>query len=188
MEDLGNLALFGGSFNPPHLGHQEMIEYLCKDLKINTILICPSYNHPYKKSDLETYSHRLEMCRELVSKEITKKHKVRVTDIESEWGDSPSYTIEVVKNLKKRYLYDRFFLILGSDCKNDVHNWHHYDDLKQEVEFYFIPRAGIEDSEITNISSSEVRQLIREGLSWEKFVPDKIAQYIKRYQLYEEKT
>lgn len=184
MKPVGNLALFGGSFNPPHRGHHEIMRHLYNDSKINTILISPSYNHPYQKKSI-SYHHRLEMCRELVSE---FSEKVYVTEIEAEVEEKYSFTIEVVKKLKTLYLCDRFFLVLGSDCKHDLKNWHRFEDLKKEVEFYFIPRSGFEDSKFMNISSSEIRRLIREGLSWENFVPDKIAHYIKRHELYEEKS
>jgi nicotinate-nucleotide adenylyltransferase len=174
------IALFGGSFNPPHVGHRQVMKHLASIRRFDEVWVVPTYSHPYEK-DLISYEDRVKMC-ELTLHRI--EARLTVCSIEGELKKSPSYTIDTIRELKKRYPDVNFWLALGSDCRDDILNWKLGDQLIREVEFYFIPRAGYEPSTFMDISSSKVRQMLQLGVDCCGVIPDGVMQYIEDRGLY----
>ena len=78
----------------------------------------------------------------------------------------------------------RFVIVVGSDCKKELVQWKDIEKLKEEADFFYIPRPGFEESPFMNISSSEIRKLIRENKPYTKYVVPEVAQYIEELGLY----
>jgi nicotinate-nucleotide adenylyltransferase len=175
------IALFGGSFNPPHKGHFQVVQYLSKLPEFKEIWLIPSFNHPYQK-ELIKFKHREEMCHLMISE---LKPKVSVCPVEAKLQLNPSYTIDTVLQLKKENNNKDFTWVLGSDSNQDVKNWKDYGKLAREVDFFPLPRAGYEESPFFDTSSQEIRKLIRTNQTWEHLVHGLVVPYIKRHQLYE---
>ena len=175
-----HVVLFGGSFNPPHIGHRQVLEHLVALKKFDEVWVVPSYAHPFEKG-LIPFEHREKMCHLLIE---GLDSLVKVLPIEEELKKNPSYTIDVVTELKQRFPNAQFHLAIGSDCKNDLPRWHRYEDLKRLVQCYFIPRFGIEPSPFAAISSSEVRMMIKNRKPCEAWVSPKVKKYIEDHKLY----
>lgn len=167
-----HIALFGSSFNPPHVGHLAVLTALAKKNLFDEIWLVPVYKHPFAK-DLWPYTLRLKLAK-LLLKEIRidcPKSKISLCEIEKKLNKNPSYMFDTVTALKKKYPKIKFTLILGSDCRKDLSKWHRYKELKKIVGFYFIPRSGFEKSPFPRVSSTEVRKKLKAGKSIKGLVP-----------------
>lgn len=176
-----NIGLFGGSFNPPHAGHVAVLRDLTRLDNFDEIWVVPVFQHPFGK-DLAAFAERVKML-ELVVKHL-ETDKVRVEKIEGQMAQNPSYTFDMVSELKKKFPTHHFTLILGSDAKKDLPKWHRLGELKKIVDFYFIPRAGIENSPYPDVSSTDIRKKLELGKSIDKLTLPKIADYILKIKLY----
>jgi nicotinate-nucleotide adenylyltransferase len=174
------IALFGGSFNPPHRAHRQVLEYVKNLGTFDKIWVLPVYTHPFEK-DLATFEDREAMCRLLIQ---GLEPGVKVCSVEKESKRNPSYTIDTVSDLKLKYPDTSFTLVIGSDCKKDLPRWKDAEKLKQMVDFLFVPRPGFEASSFQDISSSEIRKHLSKGEDISGFVLPKIAEYIRKHQLY----
>ena len=103
------------------------------------------------------------------------QNDIRVLDLEIKRGGK-SYTIETVRKLKKLYPKNHFFFLIGSDWVVNLDKWYKIDELYKEIEFISLPR--------TEISSSIIREKIKNGQSIKDLVPDEIEEYIKKHKLY----
>lgn len=173
-------ALFGGSFNPPHWAHRQVIEYLLGLHRFDEVLVVPSFDHPFFKG-LIPFSHRKKMC-ELMIEGLGPK--VCVSSIEEELRLQPSYMINTVTALKKKQPDSQFTIVIGSDCQKELSCWKDIEKLKKEAQFLFIPRAGFEASPFMDITSSQIRQLIKEKKSYTSYVMPSIHEYIETNKLY----
>lgn len=174
------VALFGGSFNPPHWGHHQVLDYLKGLSQFDEIWMVPTYDHPFEKN-LLSYKHRQNLS-QLTTKDLGAD--VKVSLIEGELKNHPSYMIETIRGLKKKFPAYNFKIVIGSDCKDQLSKWKDIYQLKKEASFFFIPRPGFEESPFMNISSTEIRQLIKEGKPYTKYVVPEVADYIESNGLY----
>jgi len=133
-----NIAVFGGSFDPPHDGHKRVIEEAIKVLDIDRLFVIPTYLNPFKKSFYHDEQKRYELVQDMV-KEF---EKVDVLDIEIKQKKAvPSY--ETIKYLKKKFSLDKIYLIIGADNLKSLSKWYKYQELKNMVEFVVATRDGI---------------------------------------------
>lgn len=193
---MGFTALFGGTFNPFHNGHYEMLRALQDDDNIEEIWLMPDKIPPHKDCDyLPSDSDRISMC-ELVAKEFSK---ASVSSVEFE-REGRSYSYDTVVELKKKYTDKNFIFVCGGDMFVYFPKWYRYLDLMKLIPFYVFTRVGTADSEfnacvkefenlgmkiflnstpIPNISSTEFRSTKDSSL-----LPKKIYSYIAKRGLY----
>lgn len=184
------IALFGGSFDPPHLGHQIVIQQVLELTKIEQIWLLPAYRHTFRKK-LSPASHRLQMARFLLNEQI----KLNTCEIDNQFdGD----TIHPVRWLKNQYPQHQFNFLMGSDQLSSFRKWGQWQILLKEIPFLIYPRAGFAFAPlydnmtplkhrlqiITNISSTMVRERVRHGLLIKQLVPDEVRRYIEENKLY----
>ena len=177
---LKSIALFGGSFDPPHWAHRQVLEYLCGLPQFHEVWMVISFDHPFEKN-LLPFDKRKEMC-ELTIAGLGEK--VKISGIEGELSQSPSYMIDTVLELKKRNPDCRFVIVLGSDCKKELVQWRDIEKLKKEAEFFYIPRPGFNPSPFMNISSTQIRQWVRENKPYTKYLVPEVYEYIHMNRLY----
>lgn len=206
------LAIFGGAFDPPHLGHRRLLEEALRLEFFDGIWLIPTFTPPLKmingnSNSVASPKERLEMvqllidelrhsgkrsadwrrahpesaCPELAERDsgqarMTNDDRLRVLDLEIKRGGK-SYTIDTIKELKKLYPQDQFFFLIGSDWVVNLDKWSKIDELYKEVEFIALPR--------TKISSSKIREKIKNGQSIKGLVPEEIEEYIKKHKLYQ---
>jgi nicotinate-nucleotide adenylyltransferase len=131
------LALFGGSFDPPHAGHIHIVNKALEVLDVDTLMIVPAYLNPFKSVSFASGQQRIAWL-----KEIFKSHKrVQISDFEVAQNTSV-YTIETVKHF--RPFAQKIYLIIGADNLEKLHLWHAYEELQTLVTFVIATRNGID--------------------------------------------
>jgi nicotinate-nucleotide adenylyltransferase len=185
-------GLFFGSFNPVHLGHLAIANYLQQFTDLEEVWFVVSPQNPLKgrKGLLDPWL-RLEMLHLAVD----GFDRFRVSDIEL-YLPQPSYTTVTLAHLGERFPHYRFALIMGSDNLPTLHKWYNHEAIISHYPIYVYPRPGTPvitipgaeiiatDAPMMEISSSFIRRSIREGKDIRFFLPDKVHQYIEKEQLY----
>ncbi|MCB4748185.1 MAG: nicotinate (nicotinamide) nucleotide adenylyltransferase [Sulfurovum sp.] len=129
------VAVFGGSFDPPHQGHQQIVIEVLKHLNIDKLIILPTYLNPFKSSSLSDASQRFEWCKDLFS----NTPKVIVSDYEIKQNRSVK-TVESIKYFQKYYNVQ--YLIIGSDNLSTVTQWYNFNWLNKEITWVVVTRPG----------------------------------------------
>ncbi|MDQ7046256.1 MAG: nicotinate (nicotinamide) nucleotide adenylyltransferase [Sulfurovum sp.] len=156
------IALFGGSFDPPHLGHQRIVEKAIEDLKIDQLLVVPAYLNPFKTSTLADAPRRFLWCQTL----FDPIDRVSVDDYEIKEGKS-TVTSQSVKHFNQAY--DVKYLILGADNLSSLTKWHAFEWLNETITWVIATRgnAHLETDALRNwillpveapISSTQIRE------------------------------
>lgn len=189
------VALFGGTFNPFHIGHYEMLSALCRAPFTEKVLVMPDSIPPHKVCDyMASDEDRIEMCR--IACEDFDKAELCLVEFERE---GKSYTVDTVKRLKSDNPDKSFAVVCGGDMIATLDTWDRWQELFSLTSFIAFRREGIEgfeesickmrrlgaditviDADITEISSSELRQNMSYGL-----LPDKIAEFVKKRGVYD---
>ena len=127
------VAMFGGSFDPPHLGHQRIVEKAIKSLDIDKLLVVPAYLNPFKTSSLASATQRLAWCHIL----FDTVDNVIVDDYEIKEGKSTT-TSQSIKHFNIDY--DVKYLIIGSDNLSTLTKWHNFEWLNAHIIWVIITR------------------------------------------------
>lgn len=130
------LALYGGSFDPPHAGHVAVVQEALRILPIDRLIIVPASRNPFKSSVAADGAVRFEWLKEIFS----PFEKVVISDFEIAHNRSV-YTIETVKHFAP--LCDELYLIIGADNLEKLSHWHNYDELNAMVHWVVAARDGI---------------------------------------------
>lgn len=127
------IALFGGSFDPPHKAHQEIVTKVSSFDDIDKLIVMPAYLNPFKKSTLVSPEQRLKWCRELC-----ESSRVIVSDFEVSQGHSV-YTIDTIRALE--HMYDVKYLVIGSDNLVSIEKWKGFDEINIDIIWLVITRG-----------------------------------------------
>ncbi len=192
------IAVFGGTFNPFHIGHYEMLKYVCELEFVDRVFLTPDKIPPHKTCDfLADDNDRIEMCR-LIAEEFDK---CELCLVEFE-RDGKSYTVDTVKELNKRYPKDTFYWVIGGDMLISLDRWYNYKELFSLVSFIAFDRADISgfktsvdkmmglgakiylmNQKITDVSSTDLRNNTIKDL-----LPTCIYKYITDKGIYDDKN
>jgi nicotinate-nucleotide adenylyltransferase len=188
------IGLFFGSFNPIHTGHMVLANYMLEFTGLEKIWFIVSPHNPLKqKNSLLHERYRLEM----VTLAIGDNNKMKASDIEFKLPQ-PSYTINTLAHLQEKYPGNDFALIMGADNLENFHKWKNYEEILKQVELYVYPRPGASGGSLSShkkvklvnaplmeISSTEIRNAIKEKKDVRYFVPQATWEYIKEMHFYE---
>lgn len=186
-------GLFFGSFNPIHVGHLIIANYMATFSGLKEVWLVVSPHNPLKqKSGLANMYDRLEMAK-LATENAPQ---IKVSDIEFKLPQ-PSYTIDTLAHLGERYPDKEFVLIMGADNLVSLKKWKNYELLLQDYHIYVYPRPGAELSEWQNhpsitftdtpemeISSTFIRKAIKEKKNVQFFTPDAVLEFIEQKNMY----
>ena len=187
-------GLYFGSFNPIHIGHLAIANFMIEfsDLEQLWFVVSPQNPLKEKKSLLQDY-HRLEMVRLAVDKD----DRFRASDIEFRLP-TPSYTIDTLAYLEEKHPGREFQLIMGADGLHTFHKWKHASLIAEKYHRLIYPRPGMDvevisqlpnatvvNAPMMEISSSFIRQAIREGKDVRHLVPAKAYTYMREMHFYE---
>lgn len=189
------IGLFGGSFDPFHIGHKALIESFLKSGKLDELWVIPTYKPPHKVDlSITPFRNRLEMCRIGVQ----NLQGVSVTDIEQKLP-TPSYTFQTLSQFKKMFPYYRFYLCIGGDQLLNFHQWMLYDAILYMSHLLVAERPGISFASIKkeiwekaefiehqplDVSSTKIRRLIKSGAIQHAPLSQDIKDYIVLNKLY----
>lgn len=165
------VALFGGSFNPPHRGHTEIIKWLFARGIVDEIWVIPCFIHPFGK-ELLPFKDRLAMC-DLAFKKL--RLPIHILDVEQRLGGT-SYTLRTVEVLKAENPDVRFLLVTGDDVQEETTKWQAFGRIRDLVEIVHIPRGPT--SPIPDISSTDIRRRVEGGEPFAGLVEKEVAVYI----------
>ena len=171
------IGFFGGSFNPPHIGHVAICEWLIEKGHVDEVWVVPCFIHPFGK-ELASFKARYEMCL-FAFKRFGRK--VNVSKVEKTLG-GVSHTIRTIKYLLQHYQRDDFSLVTGGDVKSQTSEWVDFGQIKALVPIISIPRGP--KSPIPDVSATEVRRRLAAGESYIDLVPREVAVYIVTHRLY----
>lgn len=186
-------GLFFGSFNPVHIGHLIIANYMATQTDLRQVWFVVSPHNPLKaKQSLARDRDRLH----LVRLAIGDNPLLRASDIE--FGlPQPSYTIDTLAHLKERYLERAFALIMGSDNLATLHKWKNYELILRDYELYVYRRPDAEPAELEShphvhlfdapmmhLSATYIRDCIRSGKSVQYLVPEAVYAYLDSSGLY----
>jgi len=195
-----NIGLFGGSFNPPHLGHLHLAEILHDTLALDEVLLIPAKKPPHK-SDREyaPAMDRFRMCQLMA-----ESHEwLSASDFELK-QKQVSYTYYTVKHFTEFYPDDKFFLLIGSDMLTSFTEWFRYQDILRMVSLACIAREQDEyqklipyaeflrqtseillvNAESFTVSSTKIRDMLRKNQNCSCYLSEKIVKYIREKNLY----
>ncbi len=179
-----HIALFGGSFNPPHRGHVAVVQALLASKQFDEIWILPCLNHAFGKI-LASYEDRLHLSHLAFD---FLGPQVQVSKAEEEAKNKEGFTINLLRFLKKKYPEAHFFWAMGSDNQEEISRWKDFDQIKELAQIYPISRAGFEPSPFPEVSSSEIREKIQKRTDLKKLellIPLGVLNYIQKKKLYQ---
>jgi len=200
-----DIGIFGGSFNPIHLGHLIVAEEVFQQRNLSMIVFIPTGISPHKESsELADASHRYQM----VGDAISDNEHFEISDIEIK-RTGKSYTIDTIKMLNEIYGEGhKFYMIVGTDMINEINTWKDVDTLSKMCHFIVVNRFPVEmDEELLSesalcagrkeeivqymvqipsigISSTAIRGKLYSGRSIKYLVPKCVEEYIKKNKLY----
>ncbi len=187
------IGLFFGSFNPIHIGHLAIANYMLEFTDLEKIWFVISPHNPLKnKTSLLPDYHRYEM----VYKAIEDDYDMKAVDIEFRMPQ-PSYTIDTLVRLNEKYPEHDFVVIMGGDSLESIQKWKNYETLLNDYQVYvykrplselpeFIhPHVKLFNAPQMDISASFIRNAVKTGKNIRYFLPAKVWDYIKEMHFYE---
>jgi len=188
------VGLFFGSFNPVHVGHMIIANYMIENTDLDELWIVVSPQNPFKdKKSLARDSDRLH----LVNLAIGKNYKLRASKVEFDLP-KPSYTIDTLTYLKEKNPLKDFVLIMGGDNLGSFHKWKNYEVILKNHQIYVYQRPAYDLGELKdhsniniveapqmNISASYIRKEIKNQRSVRYLVPDAVFEYLENTTLYQ---
>lgn len=197
------IGIYGGTFDPPHAGHKKYADEFKERLSLDKLIVIPTATPPHKtKSSFSSSEERLEMLKILFSGETD----VEVSNIEILRGGK-SYTYETVTFLREKYPDDELIFLLGSDMLFTFHKWLNPEVILSKVKICAVTRSGefgeeklreyIEEKFTENkerfitckfepieLSSTQIREAIRDGKSVDGLIDERVLKYITEKELY----
>ena len=193
-----NLCVFQGTFNPIHNAHIRVADYVARKYKFDKILFIPAYNPPHKICDCNDAVHRLNMVK-LATEGF---EHMETSDIEFK-RKGVSYTYLTICELIEKYkIKNKISFIIGTDAFEKIESWYKIQELKKLVHFIVFARERnfdsnkleylnqygydfeIEALDFEDISSTQIRENVKNNIAIEKYVDKKVEEYIRKYELY----
>ena len=188
------VGIFGGSFNPIHVGHVALAKALREHCHLDEVWLMVSPQNPLKQqADLLDDRQRYEMA-QLALRDV---EGLRASDYEFQLP-KPSYTWNTLQALQEAYTDDQFTILIGGDNWAAFDKWYRYEDILQRYPIVVYPREGSEvtgfefqvpkikivKTPLINISSTQIRQRIQAGKSVRGLVPTGVAMVLEQEHLY----
>ena len=189
MRSAMRVALFGGSFNPPHVGHVMVVAWILATERAEQVWLLPTGQHPFGKP-LAPFADRVAMARAAAT---LFGDRVRVEEVEGE-REGPTYTVDTAEILRARHPDARFSLVAGTDVLAERDRWKEFDRLLTMVDVLPVRRAGVPGADAEDavdptplfpeVSSSEIRARLATGRPVAGLVPRAVLDLIEARGLY----
>ena len=198
------ILIFGGAFDPFHMGHLDMIKMVIKTMHINHVILMPNYMCPNKIKPILSGNDRISMLDRVIKEELEEGYKhvsFECSNYEIK-QEKICYTSDTIRFLKKENPNDTFYLLIGSDNLFSFHLWKNYQAIINQLSLCVV-RRGLESKEQyqayindkfseandkplfifgkkpINISSSKIRECIKNNVSIDDLVPNVVAKAIQ---------
>ncbi len=192
------IAIFSGSFNPIHLGHQKLAEYLLDKNFVDEVWFVVSPLNPLK-DQVQQFDKRVRM--DMVLAAVGNNNRMRVSDVEFAMP-VPSYTIDTLKKLTELYPQHQFSLMIGSDNAVIFDQWKDYRQILDTYPVWVYPRKGYDfstvasqypqmqllDTPLYDISSTQIREMLRKGEDVSAWLHPEVMEYIEEERVYKLRT
>ena len=190
------IAIYGGSFNPMHIGHEKIVDYVLNNLNMDKIIIIPVGIPSHRENNLEQSDTRLKICKEI----FKGNKKIEVSDIEIK-SEGKSYTYDTLLKLMDLYgENNEFFEIIGEDSLKSLKTQKNYEELLKICKFIVFRRKDdkniqideeflnnkniiILENEYYDISSTEIRNMVKNNEDISAFVNKKVKKLIEKEYL-----
>lgn len=197
------ITLFGAAFDPPHLGHQQIVVSLLKEKLTDAVWLVPVKEHPFGKR-LAPAADRLAMTQLLVNSIKVELSKLgensdeQVVRVETFELDEPgiSYSFRTLLTLSERHPDNQFSFVIGSDNLATFHKWDQYEAMLAQFPFFVYPRHGFPFDPLlagmtpmlnvaeVRVSSTQIREKLKINETIDLLVPSMVAKYIEDRDLY----
>jgi len=191
------MALFGGTFDPPHLGHLIAAQEVVDALSLDALHLVPAGIPPHKR-DEEPSPGRLRW--EMLEAAISGGGRLRASRAELE-REGPSYTVDTLRQTRRDHPDAELFFVLGVDQFGELHSWREPERVARLATLVVLSRAGDDPAAVDpgvdvehdvvdipriDISSTGIRRRVRQGRPIRYLVPDGVRRIIRRHSLYSE--
>jgi nicotinate-nucleotide adenylyltransferase len=175
------VALYGGSFNPPHVAHQLAALYVLETSLVDELWLVPCFKHPFEKA-LAPFEDRLEMCRRAAA---ALGPRAQVSDCERRLGGE-SRTLRTVHALLAEHPGIELSLVVGADLVGELPSWYGAEELQRLVKLIVVGRAGFDGGgpALPAVSSSDIRERLRRGHPVDALLPRSVLDYVTQRKLY----
>jgi len=189
------IGLYFGTFNPIHVGHMIIANHMAEYSDLNQIWMVVTPHNPLKaKSTLLDDAKRLQLV-QVATEDFSK---IKPSDIEFKLAQ-PNYTVHTLAHLQDKYPQHEFSLIMGEDNLKSLHKWKNYEVILQNHDIYVYPRISLEaenlafknhpkihivDAPVVEISSTFIRNGIKNGKNISPLLPEKVWKYIDHNNFY----
>lgn len=187
------LGVFGGSFDPIHNAHLNMADTALKEFALDKIIFVPAYIPPHKLKLIAPERDRYNMLLEVIKD--NNKYEIDTFEIDSK---KVIYSYQMLDYIKSKHNVDNIKMIIGADSFNQLPSWKNIEYISQKYGFIVFPRPNINiDVQspyykyccfskyiMEDISSTSIRNCLRENKDILKYVPEQVAEYIKKKNLY----
>jgi nicotinate-nucleotide adenylyltransferase len=169
------IGLFGGSFDPPHVGHLLAAAYVLATEPLDELWLIPVDQHPFEKPLVASYDHRVALC-ELLAAQLPR---TKVSRVERESGQGR--TVDLLEWLHRQHPDDRWALVLGTDLDAEREQWKRFDRIEELARIISVRRGGYGEGgvAIPEVSSTQVRSMLKAGADVSKLVPRAVLQAIR---------
>lgn len=186
-------GLFFGSFDPPHIGHVNIVTSVLNSKWVDKVIVIPAWKNPWKP-DTIPYRYRMQMCIEA----FDKIDNVSISSVEGVLlGQAPVPTYKVLDYFEEKYS-DDFRVITTPETYLEIPKWQCGEDILNRYKFLVVDSAHFADIDIDlldgdetlyisdiNVCSTDIRRKLREGSIPQPYLQTEVLEYIKRYKLYE---
>lgn len=185
------IGVFGGTFNPPHVGHLMIAEQAKETAQLKKVLFVPAFQPPHKIGrEIIAPRHRLEMTRLAVK----GNQGFEVSDVEIR-QEGISYTVDTMRILRSGMPEAELFLILGADSLSEYDGWKEPAEIRALAQLLVYPRGNGPEPRIPpqvelirgpaiGVSSTDIRGRVARGQSIHYLVPAAVESYIRKHRLY----
>lgn len=202
MSNVQKIGLFGGSFDPIHLGHVEIAQMAIKEIPLDILVVMPAGKAPHKNGAFFSDELRLKMTQAAMAD--LNDNRIIVSDWEvkqAQVNGKTSFTVDTMRYLKKKYPGAELYLILGTDMFNTLSTWKDPEIIAANMKLVLVNRRGeklykprrkkdseyikiyspdvVISAEPLEVSSTEIRRRLASGESVDGLVPDSVLQVLK---------